>query len=350
MTRIKKVLDTSTHTSNHQMRSRQGRHNSPWQMMTVSLSATVSLACVMLLFGSQLQGASSFSGGGGHHLSLYSTSRSPSTTPTFGTGSSLVSQGIIHTTSGRRILLADADADGPRFCHGQQGRVALQASSNSDDAESREDDSDDNDNADTEATHHEQPTDSNATELEVDGDDEIVDVDVDQPQHWTTKLRKQLGLPKFSKSSLQKKGMDSLLAYGLVSNVSGCLSTGVAWYFFNQKYKLSPLAPGQWPKFMTFYTSFLVMLQVVRPARLALSLYLTRYYAKARDVLMSKDRMSGRRATAVLFVFNFLMAWGVLFAAVGTASLLTGVPVWTSTPWWKNLAGSLSLNTAAATS
>ena len=58
---------------------------------------------------------------------------------------------------------------------------------------------------------------------------------------------------KTDKASLAALGGAILLSYGFVSNASYMACLSVAWYLFSSRTGLSPLAPGQKPKFLAIY-------------------------------------------------------------------------------------------------
>ena len=62
---------------------------------------------------------------------------------------------------------------------------------------------------------------------------------------------------KLNKESLGKLGLNALLAYGFVSNVSYITCVILAWVTFGKSTGLSPLAPGQWKKYLLVYAGCL---------------------------------------------------------------------------------------------
>lgn len=134
---------------------------------------------------------------------------------------------------------------------------------------------------------------------------------------------------KFSRESLGKMGMSALLAYGFVSNVSGVIAVSCAWFIFSRRTGLSPLAPGQKAAFLAIYAGFTVMLNVIRPARFALSISISPYFEKIRKFLQRKFNVSPRGAAVLMIVFiNVLGTCSLMCLGVTLASVLSGVPVW----------------------
>lgn len=92
---------------------------------------------------------------------------------------------------------------------------------------------------------------------------------------------------------------------------------------------LSPLAPGQWKGFLTVYAGFFAFLNIIRPARFALSVYLSRFFEKAVEGM--QERFSCNKATAVglvVFFVNFCGSLALISVGIATASAIAGVPVW----------------------
>jgi len=58
------------------------------------------------------------------------------------------------------------------------------------------------------------------------------------------------------KNILTDLGLNALLAYGFVSNLSYITCTWLAWLSHSKATKTSPLYPGQWKVFLTFYAGY----------------------------------------------------------------------------------------------
>lgn len=147
-----------------------------------------------------------------------------------------------------------------------------------------------------------------------------------------SKLRKRLfggDRMKFDKATMAKLGVSMVLSYGFVSNVSGCICVSICWFLFSKQTGLSPLSPGQWPKFLAFYAGFFAFLNVIRPARFALSVALNRYFDRLISFFQRRfDCGRGGATFLVGFIVNFCGSWAVIAAGVSIASALSGVPVW----------------------
>lgn len=147
-----------------------------------------------------------------------------------------------------------------------------------------------------------------------------------------TRLRKRLfggEQMKLDKATMAKLGLSMVLSYGFVSNVSGCICMSVCWFVYSSKFGVSPLAPGQWPKFLAFYAGFFAFLNVIRPARFALSVALNTYFDRMIAFVQKKFDCSRGRATFLVgFFFNFCGSCAIFGAGVSIASALSGVPLW----------------------
>eukprot|EP00579_Thalassiosira_antarctica_P018410 CAMPEP_0201934492 /NCGR_PEP_ID=MMETSP0903-20130614/33723_1 /ASSEMBLY_ACC=CAM_ASM_000552 /TAXON_ID=420261 /ORGANISM="Thalassiosira antarctica, Strain CCMP982" /LENGTH=238 /DNA_ID=CAMNT_0048474721 /DNA_START=74 /DNA_END=790 /DNA_ORIENTATION=- len=132
---------------------------------------------------------------------------------------------------------------------------------------------------------------------------------------------------KFNRESLSKLGMSALLAYGFVSNVSGVIAVSSAWFIFSKRTGLSPLSNK--PAFLLTYAGFTVALNVIRPARFALSMAISPYFDRIRNYFQRKFGVSAKAATVLVVVFiNLLGTCSLMGLGVGLASVLSGVPVW----------------------
>jgi hypothetical protein len=130
------------------------------------------------------------------------------------------------------------------------------------------------------------------------------------------------------RQKLAKMGLSALLSYGFVSNMSYCVSVGLAWFGFSKKTGLSPLAPGQWPKFLAVYAGFYVFNNIVRPIRLAISIGVTPYFEKAVATIQRKTGFNKTLSIGiVVFLANICGTTSLMAFSVWIASLAAGVPV-----------------------
>lgn len=130
------------------------------------------------------------------------------------------------------------------------------------------------------------------------------------------------------KVKLRKAGLAVLLSYGFVSNMSYSVTVSLAWYGFNKKTGLSPLAPGQWKGFLAVYAGFYVFNNFVRPARFTLSLGVAKYFDSATLWIQDKFRVSKKVAIGVLvFLANFCGTLAAMSFGIWLASIASGVSI-----------------------
>lgn len=100
-------------------------------------------------------------------------------------------------------------------------------------------------------------------------------------------------------------------------------------YFDNMmQTQLSPLAPGQWPKFLAVYAGFWAFNNVVRPARFACSMLVTPYFDRTVSSIQRKLRCSkGRAIGIVVFLANFCGTLLLMSVGIFLAASASGVPI-----------------------
>ena len=128
---------------------------------------------------------------------------------------------------------------------------------------------------------------------------------------------------------LRKMGMSVLLSYGFVSNMSYSVTVSLAWYIFSKRTALSPIAPGQWPKFLAVYAGFYVFNNIIRPLRITLSVYVSTFFDKM--VMAAQERLKcskGLAIGAIVFFFNIVGTLAAMSAGITLASIASGVPIW----------------------
>lgn len=132
----------------------------------------------------------------------------------------------------------------------------------------------------------------------------------------------------FSKNALAGLGLNALLAYGFVSNVSYISCLILSWISFSSTTKLSPLAPGQWKPFLGIYAGYWAVNNILRPLRFSMSLVMTPFFNKFIDAIQEKTSWKRKYATAsVVFGVNFCGTLTYMTLGVMFASMITGVPI-----------------------
>jgi len=130
------------------------------------------------------------------------------------------------------------------------------------------------------------------------------------------------------RQKLANMGLSALLSYGFVSNMSYCVSVGLAWFGFSKKTGLSPLAPGQWKKFLAVYAGFYVFNNIIRPIRLAISVGVTPYFDKAVAKVQRKTGLKKSLSIGiVVFLANICGTTSLMSLAIWIASIAAGVPI-----------------------
>lgn len=134
---------------------------------------------------------------------------------------------------------------------------------------------------------------------------------------------------KLDREFLSKLGLSALLAYGFVSNVSGVVAVSSAWFIFSKRTGLSPLHPGQKAAFFTMYAGFTLALNVIRPARFALSMAISPTFDKIRKGIQVRLGVGPKTAATLMIIFiNLMGTTSLMCAGIGLASMLSGVPIW----------------------
>jgi hypothetical protein len=127
---------------------------------------------------------------------------------------------------------------------------------------------------------------------------------------------------------LGKAGLSVVLSYGFVSNMSYCVSVSVAWYIFCKRTMLSPLSPGQWPKFLAVYSGFWVFNNIVRPIRFGLSVAISTQFDKVVQFIQDKFRVNKSVAIGLtVFFANVVGTTTLMCLGISVAASLAGVPI-----------------------
>jgi ABC-type sulfate transport system permease subunit len=91
---------------------------------------------------------------------------------------------------------------------------------------------------------------------------------------------------------------------------------------------LSPLAPGQWKGFMAIYAAFFAFLNLIRPARFALTLALSKYFDRALNSIQNRFHCNKASAVGLLLSIQICFSCAYMVFGVALASMLSGVPIW----------------------
>lgn len=131
-----------------------------------------------------------------------------------------------------------------------------------------------------------------------------------------------------TKDSISKLGLNVLLAYGFVSNISYVTCVILSWVSHGRLYGKSPLAAGQWKTFLLIYSGFFAANNVLRPLRFSLSLVLTPFFDKLILRLRQYFGLSRTAATGLLvFLVNVIGTLSYLIVGLTIATKRAGVPL-----------------------
>ena len=127
---------------------------------------------------------------------------------------------------------------------------------------------------------------------------------------------------------LAKLGLNAVLSYGWVSNMSYSVTVSLAWYIFSRQTGKSPLAPGQWKGFLAVYAGFWVFNNLVRPLRLAVALGVAPAFDRIVANIQTKLRVNkGTAIFVTVMIANLFGTLACMSAGILLAGTLAGVPV-----------------------
>jgi len=158
---------------------------------------------------------------------------------------------------------------------------------------------------------------------EIESESNVAAVQV-EPMSWWRRMS------SFDRKKLASLGTSVLLSYGFVSNVSyvGCLH--IATFTAMQQTGKSPFTnPVGLKAFVTVYTGLWVILNFMRPARIALSISLGAVFEKIVNFFHAKFRLKNKAYAFALTVFfvNIVGTMSFMFGGIAICSAITGVPV-----------------------
>uniref|UniRef100_A0A7S4CVG3 Uncharacterized protein n=1 Tax=Eutreptiella gymnastica TaxID=73025 RepID=A0A7S4CVG3_9EUGL len=131
-----------------------------------------------------------------------------------------------------------------------------------------------------------------------------------------------------NRKQLMKLGVFVLLSYGCVSNCFMAVCFSVSWYLHCVQYGLSPLAAGQWSKFLLIYVGVYAVNNVLRPLRVSIAIAIAPFFEKAVHFIERRTGFGRRASCAVLvFVVNILGTFSLLLCGASVASIAAGLPL-----------------------
>ena len=150
-----------------------------------------------------------------------------------------------------------------------------------------------------------------------------------EPQGLVAKVKNFFLGGKLDKARIAKLGTSALLSYGAISNINSITLVIFVWVTFASSTGLSPLAAGQWPKFLASYAAtYAVIGNLLRPLRFTLAVAVTPFFD--RLVLFFQNKFNVRPAVAFglcVFCVNVCGSFTYLFLGLRLATLITGTPL-----------------------
>jgi len=132
----------------------------------------------------------------------------------------------------------------------------------------------------------------------------------------------------FNKENITKLGFNVLLSYGWISNTFAITGVIISWVIFGKANNISPLAPGQWKKFLLVYAGVWAANNLLRPIRVSLSIVVAPIFEKFIYYLQAKFKVSRSAAVAiVVFLFNIVGSFSYLFVGLYVATSIAHVPL-----------------------
>eukprot|EP00877_Chromochloris_zofingiensis_P006762 jgi/Chrzof1/2339/Cz11g11160.t1 len=130
-------------------------------------------------------------------------------------------------------------------------------------------------------------------------------------------VKRAFSKDSFTKQKLAEYGLGAFAAYGIISNLNAAVLMTIAWMTIVKQTGMTPLAAGQWPKFLGIYAGLWVGASFMRPIRLSLALAAAPVFNKFMDA--TQTRLGVNKAVA----FSILLA----MIAVSSVCLILGIIV-----------------------
>lgn len=139
----------------------------------------------------------------------------------------------------------------------------------------------------------------------------------------TPKTPPTRGIKAYVRTLLAKYGLGTVYVYFAFSSFASTAGLGLTWIAYYHKTSLSPLGPGQWPKFLTFYAGLWTLQQLSRPAKLAVAIAMAPAADRLLNSLSHWLRWSKSFLVVVLLVVQAVLSVALLAVIV---SLCGGIP------------------------
>eukprot|EP00775_Hariotina_reticulata_P002813 gene2812-3105_t len=136
---------------------------------------------------------------------------------------------------------------------------------------------------------------------------------------------------KVDKAKLAEFGLGAFAAYGILSNLNAGVLVTLAWLAVVKQTGLTPVDPGQWPKFLAVYAGLYLTTNLLRPVRLTLALTAAPFFNMCLDTIQQVLRVNKATAFAImLFGIAITSFGGILTAIALCGGFPNGVP---ALPW-----------------
>eukprot|EP01035_Chromulina_nebulosa_P019460 gene19460-25342_t len=131
-----------------------------------------------------------------------------------------------------------------------------------------------------------------------------------------------------NKQQIAKLGLNILLSYAFVSNISYITCIITAWVAHGKNTGLSPLVKGQWKSFLAIYIGLWAANNVIRPLRFSLSLAISPIFDKFITFIQNKTKANRFTSTAaVIVIVNIFGTLSYLFGGLLLATTIAKVPL-----------------------
>ncbi|KAF6236432.1 hypothetical protein COO60DRAFT_1709441 [Scenedesmus sp. NREL 46B-D3] len=137
------------------------------------------------------------------------------------------------------------------------------------------------------------------------------------PSGWWKRL---FGSSKLDKQKLAEYGLGAFAAYGILSNLNAGVLVTIAWLAVVKQTGLTPIDPGQWPKFLAVYAGLYITTNLLRPVRLTLALAAAPFFNTALERIQSTLRVNKAVAFGIMLAGIAITS----FTCIGSAIALCG--------------------------
>jgi len=126
---------------------------------------------------------------------------------------------------------------------------------------------------------------------------------------------------------LKSLGVPFALSYSILSNISGAMAFSSAWYLSCKRTGLSPFVPGQWKSLLKAWGAVYVVVQFVKPFRVAGAIGMSKLSAEYLEMTKEKFNCSQRVAVGFQFTMGIVMMGVLATLGMALTSIVTGVPI-----------------------